>query len=77
MLEIIAVLANRSIATSVHDTAVVELSGLSTEEVYDYLNQLEGLGYIIIGVKASGAYDYRLINMTTEGLKAASLSSSS
>jgi DNA-binding IclR family transcriptional regulator len=69
ILDIIAVLANHSVTTSVRDSAVVQLTGLPAEEVYDYLNQLEGLGYITIGVKARGA-DYRLTNMTWEGLSA-------
>ena len=35
----------------------------------DYLNQLEGLGYITIGIKAKDA-EFRLINLTWEGLQA-------
>ena len=42
-----AELSGRSVTNSVRDTAVVEVSGLPAEEVYDYLNQLEGLGYIL------------------------------
>ena len=46
ILFIIAELSGRSVTNSIRDTAVVEVSGLPAEEVYDYLNQLEGLGYI-------------------------------
>jgi hypothetical protein len=39
------------------------MSGLPAEEVHEYLYQPEGLGYIIIGLKAKGMdYDYRPIN---------------
>jgi hypothetical protein len=78
ILYIIAELSNRSVTNSVRDTAVIEMSGLPAEEVHEYLYQLEGLGYIIIGFKAKGAddYDYRPINLTWEGIRA-SLSSSS
>jgi hypothetical protein len=47
ILFIIAELSGRSVTNSIRDTAVVEVSGLPAEEVYDYLNQLEGLGYIL------------------------------
>ena len=47
ILFIIAELSGRSVTNSLHDTAVVEVSSLPAEEVYDYLNQLEGLGYIL------------------------------
>jgi hypothetical protein len=47
ILFIIAELSGRSVTNSVRDTSVVEVSGLPAEEVYDYLNQLEGLGYIL------------------------------
>jgi hypothetical protein len=37
--------------------------------VRNYLGQLEGLGYITIAIKVAAA-DFRLINMTKEGLQA-------
>ena len=46
-------------------------SALPEEEVRNYLSQLDGLGYIIIGIKVSGA-DHRMINMTKEGLQVTS-----
>jgi Fe2+ or Zn2+ uptake regulation protein len=61
----------RTLTTAVHDTAIVEASGLLPDEVYDYLGQLEGLGLIKIDPKMSGAKS-RLVMMTSEGLKVAS-----
>ncbi|MFZ0512045.1 MAG: hypothetical protein WAM14_10595 [Candidatus Nitrosopolaris sp.] len=55
----------RSLSKSISDTAVMERSGLPSEEVSSYLNQLEGLGFISIGIK----WDHRLVNMTKDGLE--------
>jgi hypothetical protein len=71
ILDIIAVLTGRTLSTSTMDAVVIDKSGLSAEEVRNYLRQLEGLGYITIGIKVSGA-DYRMINMTKEGLQVTS-----
>jgi hypothetical protein len=71
ILNIVAVGTARTLSTSIMDTAVIQKSGLPEEEVRSYLGQLEGLGYISICIKMSGA-DYRLINMTKEGLQASS-----
>ena len=68
ILDIIAVLTGRTLSTSTMDAVVIDKSGLSAGEVRNYLSQLEGLGYITIGVKVSGA-DYRMINMTIDGLQ--------
>jgi hypothetical protein len=48
---------------------VIDRSGLPAEEVRNYFDQLEGLGYITKGIKVSGA-DFKLMNMTKEGLLA-------
>jgi predicted nucleotide-binding protein len=69
ILRIIAEKANHTTSTSVMDTAVFRESGLPEEEVKDYLVQLDGLGYIKIGIMVSGA-DFRLLNMTMDGAKA-------
>jgi len=66
-LNIIAELTRHTLSTSVRDTALIGTSG--GEEARIYLVQLEGLGYISIGNKMSGA-DYRLINLTPKGLQA-------
>jgi hypothetical protein len=50
ILFIIEELSGRSVTNSVRDSAVVEVSGLSTEEVDNYLSQLEALGYITVGL---------------------------
>jgi hypothetical protein len=71
ILDIIAGLSNRTVTISVLDSAVIQRSGLPVEEVRDYFDQLEGLDYIMIGIKVSGT-DFRLINMTKEGLLASS-----
>jgi hypothetical protein len=49
---------------------VIDRSGLSAEEVRNYFDQLEGLCYIMKGIKVSGA-DFKLMNMTKEGLLSA------
>jgi hypothetical protein len=69
ILDIIAELSNRTVTISVLDSAVIQRSGLPAKEVRDYFDQLEGLDYIMIGIKVSGT-DFRLINMTKEGLLA-------
>ena len=71
ILSIIAELSGRTVTKSVIDTAVIERSALPAEEVRNYFGVLEGLGYITIGIKVSGA-DFRTINMTKEGLLASS-----
>ena len=50
-------------------SAVVQITGLSAEEVDNYLNQLERMGYITIGVRVAGT-GFRLINMTWDGVEA-------
>jgi hypothetical protein len=71
ILNIIAELSGRTVSRSVIDTAVIERSALPAEEVRAYFGILEGLGYITIGIKVSGV-DFKLINMTKEGLVASS-----
>ena len=72
ILNTIAEKANRSTSTSVIDKAVIDGGHrIPPEEVHSYLNQLEGLGLIKRGPKASGA-DFRMINITREGLEATS-----
>ena len=72
ILDIIAGLTGRTLSTSTMDAVVVvvvvDKSGLPEEEVRNYLSQLDVLGYITIGIKVSGA-DYRMINMTIDGLQ--------
>ena len=71
ILDILAVLTGRTLSTSTMDAVVIDKSGLSAEEVRNYLSQLDILGYITIGIKVSGA-DYRMINMTIDGLQVTS-----
>ena len=71
ILDIIATLTGRTLSTSTIDAVVIDKSGLPEEEVRNYLSQLDVLGYITIGIKVSGA-DYRMINMTKEGLQVTS-----
>jgi Fe2+ or Zn2+ uptake regulation protein len=61
----------RTLTTAVHDTAIIEASGLPSGEVYEYLSQLEGLGLITIDQKMSGATS-RLVRITKDGLQATS-----
>ncbi|MGB7956378.1 MAG: hypothetical protein WCF23_20585 [Candidatus Nitrosopolaris sp.] len=43
----------------------------ASNEVNTYLSQLDGLGLLILGRKAAGA-NYRLINITGDGMNATS-----
>jgi hypothetical protein len=69
ILNIIAENTIRNPTVSVHDTAIIRVSGLPADEVRTYFGQLEGLGLITLGTKVSGA-DFRLVNITVEGLNA-------
>jgi hypothetical protein len=71
ILDITAEKSGRNPNISVIDTAVIQASGLATDEVNTYLGQLDGLGLIKLGIKVSGA-DFGLINITNEGLNATS-----
>jgi len=71
ILNIVAEKSNRSANTSVYDDAIISASGLPSDEVYTYINQLEGLGLLLLAIKVSGA-DFRLINITKEGLEVTS-----
>jgi hypothetical protein len=63
--------SNHNPGMSVFDTAIIKESGLPREEVNTYLGQLHSLGLIILGRKAAGA-DYRLVNITGDGINAIS-----
>ncbi|MGA7367901.1 MAG: hypothetical protein WBX01_02140 [Nitrososphaeraceae archaeon] len=73
ILNIIADRTENSINKSVIDLVVIQESGLPESEARKYVNELEGLGIISIGLKVSGAEiegkPYRLINLTTKGLE--------
>ena len=60
ILDIITDGTGRSLSKSISDTAVIEGNGLPSEEVYSYLNQLEGLGI---------KWDHRLVNITKDRLE--------
>jgi hypothetical protein len=69
ILNTIAELSGRTTTTVIRDSVVVEYSDdLPAKEMYNYLNQLHGLGYISIDTRAKGGVDFRLINVTTQGL---------
>ena len=77
ILDIIAELSGLTTITIIRDSVVVEYSDdnhLPAKEVHNYINQLQGLGYISIDTRARGSVDFRLINMTTKGLDAAASS---
>lgn len=73
ILNIIADKTENSTKKSVIDLAAIQESGLPEFEVRKYINELEGLQMIAIGLRASGAdiegKPYRLINLTTKGLE--------
>jgi hypothetical protein len=55
-------------SNGVYDTGLITQSGLSKEEVYKYLGQLESLDLIKIGGKDSNK-EFRVINITQNGLQ--------
>ncbi len=71
ILDILAEKSNRNPGMSVFDTAIIKESGLSGAEVNTYLGQLHSLGLILLGRIAAGA-DYRLVNITGDGMNAIS-----
>ena len=71
ILNIIAEKSDRNPSVSLLDTAIIQASGLPSDGVNTYLGQLQGLGLITLGPKVSGA-DFRLVNITREGLEATS-----
>jgi Cdc6-like AAA superfamily ATPase len=71
ILNTIAELTGRTTTTVIRDSVVVveySNNALSAKEVHNYINQLQGLGYISIDTRAKGGVDFRLINVTTQGL---------
>ena len=74
VLNIIADKAENSTSKSVMDLAIIQESRLPESEARKYINELEGLQMVTIGLRASGAdiegKPYRLINLTTKGLEA-------
>ena len=74
LLKVVGDLSKRDINTNVVDTEVVQHSGgLSSAEVYDYLNELELLGLIKMVKPASDEKEkdvetLRLLNITEKGL---------
>jgi predicted transcriptional regulator len=67
ILNIISDLTYNNVVASVSDTAVIQQSRLPALEVNNYLNELASSGLINLQIKVSGA-DFRLLNMTKEGL---------
>ena len=74
LLKVVGDLSKRDINTNVVDTEVVQHSGgLSSAEVYDYLNELESLGLIKMvkptsDEKEKDVETLRLLNITEKGL---------
>ena len=68
LLELIGELSGHSVVTSVLDSVVIRRSGLPADDVNMYLDQLEDLGLIAVGLKGSGA-EFGLINIARDGLK--------
>lgn len=74
ILKVVGDLSKRNINTNVVDTEVVQHSGgLSSAEVYDYLNELESLGLIkmvkpVSDEKEKYVETLRLLNITEKGL---------
>jgi hypothetical protein len=74
LLKVVGDLSKRDITTNVVDTEVVQHSGgLSSAEVYDYLNELESLRLIKMvkptsDEKGKDVETLRLLNITEKGL---------
>jgi DNA-binding MarR family transcriptional regulator len=69
----IAEMSEANPANSVYDTAIITQSGLSKEDVYNCLDQLERLNLIKTNAKESGE-TFRTINITQKGVENSSWS---
>jgi DNA-binding PadR family transcriptional regulator len=75
ILKVVGDLSKKDINTNVVDTEVIQhSSGLSSAEVYDYLNELESLGLIkmlkpISHRKETDSETFGLLNITKEGVE--------
>jgi predicted transcriptional regulator len=72
ILKVVGDLSKKDVNTNVVDTEVIQHSGLSSAEVYDYLNELESLGLIkmvkpINDKKEKDVETFRLLNITEKG----------
>ena len=75
ILRVVGDLSKKDTNTNVVDTEVVQHSdGLSSAEVYEYLNEIESLGLIkmvksINNKKEKDVETFRLLNITEKGLE--------
>jgi hypothetical protein len=75
ILKVVGDLSKKDTNTNVVDTEVVQHSdGLSSAEVYEYLNEIESLGLIkmvksINDKKEKDVETFRLLNITEKGLE--------
>lgn len=67
ILSLVADLSHYNINASVLDTAVIERSGMPASQVNSYIKELDSMGLLNLQLKVSGA-DFRLLNLTKEGL---------
>ena len=73
ILKVVGDLSKKDVNTNVVDTEVIQHSGLSSVEVYDYLNELGSLGLIkmlkpISHRKEKDSETFKLLNITKKGL---------
>jgi hypothetical protein len=74
ILKVVCDLSKKDVNTNVVDTEVIQHSnGLSSAEVYEYLNEIESLGLIkmvkpINDKKEKDSETFRLLNITEKGL---------
>ena len=67
ILTLIGDLTHNNVNVSVHDTDIIERRpNIPAEEMRNYLNQLQSLGYIKVGKR----WDFRLVNITKEEIMA-------
>ena len=75
ILKVVGDLSKKDTNTNVVDTEVIQHSdGLSSAEVYEYLNEIESLGLIkmvksINDKKEKDVETFRLLNITEKGLE--------
>jgi predicted transcriptional regulator len=68
ILTIISDLTHNDINSSVKDTKIIVEANLQSEDVEKYLNELKSLGFVKEDSSRPAGVDYRLFNITDEGV---------
>jgi hypothetical protein len=71
ILTLIGDLSHNDAHRSVYDTTIIESRpNIPAEEIRNYLNQLDSLGYVMEVVSRPSGASYRLYNITRKGIGA-------